>query len=88
MAPRRPAQARLRAAVLLALALAGCHGGHRGGQLAPAAPAPYTAARPAYGPRPINPLYISGYAGRRPTAPPARVVVPLPATPAEPSLLP
>ena len=62
--------------------------GKRGGALVPDR-APYSAARPIYAPTPVNPLYISGYAGRSRPAPPARVVVPIaPGRESEPALLP
>jgi hypothetical protein len=68
--------------------LAGCHGGKAGGVVAPDE-APYVSARPIYAPQPINPLYISGYAGRGGAARVGPAVVPVvPAEPAEPSLLP
>jgi hypothetical protein len=67
---------------------AGCHAGKHGGALAPDR-APYSAARPIYAPTPINPLYISGYAGRSRPAPPPRVVVPnVPGAGSRPALLP
>lgn len=77
------------AGVLAAIALSGCHGAKQGGLLAPRGPDGYTVARPTYTPPPANPLFISGYAGRRPAAPPGRARVVAPVEPAgEPSLLP
>jgi hypothetical protein len=70
------------------LAVAGCHGGPRSGQLASGAATPYSAARPTYGPPPVNPLFISGYAGRNTGAPSARIVVPESPPRDEPGLLP
>ncbi len=57
--PSKTAWAAVVAMVLLSSA--GCHGGRRGGGLATAET--YQAARPPNSPTPINPLFVSGYAG-------------------------
>lgn len=47
--------------MVVLLSSAGCHGGRRGGGLAPSET--YQAARPPNSAAPINPLFVSGYAG-------------------------
>lgn len=46
---------------MVVLSSAGCHGGRRGGGLA--STETYQAARPPNRGAPINPLFVSGYAG-------------------------